>query len=77
MEHEQNNRLRARDVKTVIEDPRPMPAFREWLRREESAGRFPQRVRFSERMSFWNRAEVERWLASRPRGVRSAEAPSR
>jgi len=43
-------------------------AFREWLRREERAGRFPLRMRYSERYCLWDRAEVERWLANVRRG---------
>ena len=73
MEGTQATKLRAVDVKNVLGDPRSMAAFREWLRREEAAGRFPARIRFSERTSFWVRADVERWLARRPRGVRRPE----
>lgn len=48
-------------------------AFSMWLRREERAGRFPERIRLSARCLGWEEAAVSEWLASRPRGT-SAEA---
>lgn len=61
-------KLRLADVKARLGDPRAMHAFRQWVAREEDAGRFPKRIRMSERLHVWDADEVDAWVASRPRG---------
>lgn len=67
-------KLNLRDVKARLGDSREMHAFRQWVAREEDAGRFPARIRMSERVHVWETAEIDGWIASRPRG-RQREAP--
>ena len=43
------------------------------LYKEMREGRFPEPVRISARSVRWHRAEVEAWLASRPRASGQAE----
>lgn len=66
-------KLRLQDVKDRLGDPRAMHAFRQWVSREEDAGRFPQRIRMSERVHLWDSDEIDAYIASRPRG-RAKEA---
>jgi predicted DNA-binding transcriptional regulator AlpA len=60
--------LRLGGVQQLLGDPRNPRAFRLWVNRQEAAGAFPARVRLSNRVHVWRRAELEAWLASRPRG---------
>jgi predicted DNA-binding transcriptional regulator AlpA len=64
----QGQHLRLREVQALLDDPRDSHAFREWVKREEDAGRFPSRIRLSERVHVWVRSDVEAWFAARPRG---------
>lgn len=49
---------------------RSYTAFAQWLKRQERRGRFPARIRLSERILVWDAAAVLAWeRARRERGV--------
>lgn len=43
--------------------------------RAEAAGRFPARLRVSERVTAWRCDELDRWLSERPRAVEQRASP--
>ncbi|WP_206953335.1 helix-turn-helix transcriptional regulator [Trinickia acidisoli] len=47
-----------------------VPGSREWVRLREKEGRFPKRVRLSQRCSAWPNRELHRWFAD-PAGYRA------
>lgn len=49
-------------------------AFKQWLKREERAGRFPKRLRLSQRVLAWDAEAVAEWERARREARRSGEA---
>ena len=51
---------------------RTAKAFRTWLWRRTRAGDFPRAVRLGPNSVAWDEAEIDAWLASRPRSFGAA-----